>query len=91
MEPFGLVWDQRYWRSDLERLLQLEPAETISAFKMDLDNFKGVNQKLGHAGGDEAIREYLRIVQSCPGRAAEVYRRGGDEVVAFAPGVKPNE
>jgi diguanylate cyclase (GGDEF)-like protein len=87
MDPFGLVWDQRYWRSDLEALLRLDPPEALAAFKMDLDNFKAVNEALGHAGGDEAIREYLRAVNVSLGAAAEVYRRGGDEVVAFAPGV----
>jgi diguanylate cyclase (GGDEF)-like protein len=65
----------------------LAPTEMLAAFKMDLDNFKHVNEALGHGIGDEAIRLYCSTVKGVLGNVAEVYRRGGDEVVAFAPGL----
>jgi len=65
----------------------LPPTAQFAAFKMDLDNFKGVNEALGHSGGDEAIRLYCLIVKRILGKSGEVYRRGGDEVVVFAPGL----
>lgn len=54
---------------------------------MDLDNFKSVNEALGHQAGDDAIRLYSRTVKDVLCKFGEVYRRGGDEVVAFAPGL----
>ena len=88
LDPLNVLLDQRYWEDDLEYLLGLMQAdEHLSAFKMDLDNFRSVNNVLSHAAGDEAIRLYGSIVREVLGTVAECYRRGGDEVVAFAPGV----
>jgi diguanylate cyclase (GGDEF)-like protein len=88
LDPLGILWDQRYWDRDLRLMLQfLGPVETLSTFKMDLDNFKQVNDSLGHSMGDDALRLYCSIVKRILGPVGEVYRRGGDEVVAFAPGL----
>jgi diguanylate cyclase (GGDEF)-like protein len=88
LDPLKVLWDQRYWENDLSSILNCcALGEPFVAFKMDLDNFSQVNTNLGHAGGDEAIRIYGNIVRDVLGTVAEVYRRGGDEVVAFAPGL----
>jgi diguanylate cyclase (GGDEF)-like protein len=65
----------------------LKPDEPFVMFKMDLDQFKSVNEALGHGGGDAAIRFYCLIVKEILGLVGEVYRRGGDEVVVIAPGL----
>jgi diguanylate cyclase (GGDEF)-like protein len=86
LDPLQTVWDQRYWRDDLDWMLKLVGSESqVACFKMDLDDFKPVNTLVGHAGGDESLRLYCRIVKDVAGRVGEVYRRGGDEVVAFVP------
>lgn len=85
-DPFGIAWDQRYWRSDLEVIVSdSQLAQFLAVLKVDLDNFRDVNSHLGHDGGDEAIRLYLETTKLVLGKFAEVYRRGGDEVVAIAP------
>jgi diguanylate cyclase (GGDEF)-like protein len=88
LDPLQVLLDQRYWEMDLQRVLMERPGQTVAIAKMDLDNFKQVNDALGHAAGDEAIRLFARIVKDELGRVAEVYRRGGDEVVAIATGVQ---
>jgi diguanylate cyclase (GGDEF)-like protein len=86
LDPLGVVWDQRYWESDLAVFLTaLLQGESLAIFKMDLDNFRHVNESMGHGVGDEAIRLYCSIVQRVLGGVGEVYRRGGDEVVVLAP------
>jgi len=88
LDALGIVWDQRYWEGDLRLMLRfLDPTESLAAFKLDLDNFKQVNDSLGHSSGDDALRLYCSIVKRILGAVGEVYRRGGDEVVAFAPGL----
>jgi diguanylate cyclase (GGDEF)-like protein len=88
LDPLGVVWDQRYWEKDLAALLKtLEPAAMLALLKMDLDNFKAVNERLGHTAGDEAIRVYCATVREVCSGNGEVYRRGGDEVVVLAPGL----
>jgi len=87
-DAFGLVWDQRYWRSDLSIVVN-DPrlAKNLAVLKLDLDNFKTVNSQLGHAEGDEALKLYLATTKEVLLRYADIYRRGGDEVVAIAPNV----
>jgi len=88
LDPLQVVWDQRYWENDLKAMLSGTVGEDgVSVFKMDLDNFKHVNDSLGHAFGDEALRLYCGVVQRLLGSVGEVYRRGGDEVVALVPGL----
>jgi diguanylate cyclase (GGDEF)-like protein len=84
-DPLGVLLDQRYWETDLSLLLKLsDPSDSLAFFKMDLDHFKNVNDRLGHTIGDQAIRLYCGLVKRALGGFAEVYRRGGDEVIALA-------
>jgi diguanylate cyclase (GGDEF)-like protein len=86
MDPLEVVLDQRYWQTDLVRFLDmLDETAQMAALKMDLDNFKAVNDELGHSAGDEAIRFYCSIVKEIVGTNGYVYRRGGDELVAIIP------
>jgi len=44
----------------------------------DLDHFKGINETLGHDGGDEVLRVFARVLrQAAPG--ALIARMGGEE------------
>ena len=69
------------------RLLLLvgKSIQRLVAFEIDLDNFKGVNEELGHSVGDEALRLFCTIVKNVLEFQGEVYRRGGDEIVALIP------
>jgi len=90
LDPLGVVWDQRYWETDLNSILRsVGPNGQLAALKMDLDNFKSVNDTLGHGVGDEAIRLYCSIIRKVMGKHGEIYRRGGDEVVVLVPELDP--
>lgn len=48
---------------------------------LDLDNFKDINDTLGHDTGDELLVECARRIENCIGNNAKVSRLGGDEFV----------
>ncbi|MBN2808535.1 MAG: GGDEF domain-containing protein [Deltaproteobacteria bacterium] len=56
---------------------------------LDLDHFKSVNDKLGHAAGDEALRSLCRVINSSGLRSADFFGRiGGEEFAIVLPETK---
>jgi diguanylate cyclase len=65
-----------------------EASEThVAVFFLDLDNFKLVNDSLGHDSGDELLCEVARRISACVDGVAGciVSRIGGDEFVVLYP------
>jgi diguanylate cyclase (GGDEF)-like protein len=53
--------------------------ERVSLVLFDLDDFKRVNDREGHAGGDEVLREVARVLLRVVRAEDEVFRVGGEE------------
>jgi diguanylate cyclase (GGDEF)-like protein len=52
---------------------------------LDLDNFKSINDTLGHAMGDRLLQEAARRLEKCAPNAEIIARLGGDEfAILFA-------
>jgi diguanylate cyclase len=60
--------------------------EGFSLFCLDLDSFKGINDRLGHQAGDQLLRQVAGRL-ACAVRAGETIARvGGDEFVMIVRG-----
>lgn len=54
-------------------------AQPLLLLLADIDHFKSVNDRLGHGGGDEAIKHIANILTQLSPQGSAVARLGGDE------------
>lgn len=82
----GLV-NRRSFVGELEDRLSRGAGRSGALLYIDLDNFKPVNDRLGHARGDAALVLFARLLSECTRASDLVGRLGGDEFVAWLEGI----
>lgn len=90
----GLANRSALWQ-DLETALQLQlqSEQQFGLMFLDLDNFKLVNDSLGHSSGDKLLVKAGQRLEQCLSNlnlpaSAQVYRIGGDEFTVLLPQVQ---
>jgi diguanylate cyclase (GGDEF)-like protein len=86
-DPLTKLFNRRLMNEDIDRLLSLgrRTEKHFSIILMDLDLFKKVNDGLGHAVGDDVLRETSGILVSTVRKSDRVYRFGGEEFLILLP------
>jgi two-component system, cell cycle response regulator len=74
--------NRRYFRTRLSRELErvLRFGGNLSLLSLDIDNFKIVNDRYGHAAGDSVLQEVVKRISRCLPRNTDwCARLGGEE------------
>ena len=79
------LYNKAATQSCISKLLDDAPGTVFAFFILDIDDFKGVNDRLGHSAGDEVLARFSDAVRAQFRPYDIVGRIGGDEFVAFAP------
>ncbi len=66
-----------------------DAADDLACVLLDMDNFKHVNDTLGHAAGDELLIFLAGLIRACIRTEDYAVRLGGDEFVILMPGCPP--
>ena len=71
-----------------QELADIAPGQQLAVLYIDIDEFKSVNDSLGHMIGDELLKSVAVSLNRCIGGADFVARLGGDEFAIVQTAVK---
>ena len=74
-------------RLDQETRKSHRSGQLLSVIFLDLDHFKDINDTLGHAAGDQLLKEVGQRIKSCVRDTDTVARLGGDEFAIILPNI----
>ncbi len=83
-----------YNRREFENLLDISIAncfrshDTFALFLIDIDNFKAINDTLGHIHGDHFLKQFSAQLLELTRRGDIIARIGGDEFTVITPALK---
>jgi diguanylate cyclase (GGDEF)-like protein/PAS domain S-box-containing protein len=90
-DPLTNLPNRRLLSDRLQQALehaQRHPEEMVAVMVFDLDNFKTVNDSLGHSYGDDLLKYVAQIFQAQIRSEDTVSRQGGDEFTIILSGMK---
>lgn len=76
---------------EIKAYIEQYPDELAMMFVVDIDNFKKINDTLGHAFGDEVIRDFGNSIGTIFRVSDIIGRTGGDEFTIFLKFLKSDE
>lgn len=78
-DPLTQLANLRLFRIRITDRLRRRPPRGGAVLFLDLDDFKAVNDRLGHGAGDRLLEEAARRIRACLRPADTAGRLGGDE------------
>jgi diguanylate cyclase (GGDEF)-like protein len=69
---------------------QVAKGTPFSLIMLDLDEFKNVNDELGHQAGDRLLAEIARALEAASREVDEIFRYGGEEFTIILPNADAN-
>lgn len=86
-DPLTGLGNHRAFHEELEREVATARRYQVptALLLIDLDEFKAINDRRGHAGGDRVLRGFGQLLEVSLRRADRAFRVGGDEFAVLLP------
>ena len=84
-DPLTGVHNRRYLARELERLTRERVTGRMSLAVLDVDHFKTINDRFGHAAGDEVLIRIARLLCDHLRESDSIIRSGGEEFIILMP------
>ncbi len=84
------VPNKAYFDATLKRI-QSKGQRPVSVLVCDMDSLKAINDRYGHAKGDEALKIAAELIKSSLRKDDFIARVGGDEFAVILPGAGKDE
>ncbi len=78
------LYNRAYFQAEIQRL-QKSRKFPVSVVVIDLDDLKGINDRQGHAAGDELLRRTGHVLRAAFREEDAIARIGGDEFAVLLP------
>ena len=88
LDPLTGVFNRRTFEERAQHVIDeaARGLHPLSLLAVDIDHFKHVNDEFGHAGGDEALRLVVALMQETLSEGQILSRIGGEEFAVLLPG-----
>ena len=86
-DPLTGLYNRNHFNDVIRRELAalLHHRLSLSVLLADVDRFKEINDRLGHAAGDDVLKFVANYLTSCVRESDYVFRWGGDEFLILLP------
>ena len=91
IDPLTGLYNQRYLRRHVSGLLDGSQGRELAVLMLDVDHFKSVNDRFGHATGDRALRLIADTLRGNTRVFDSLARYGGEEFVVVMPSTGPDD
>lgn len=81
IDPLTGVMNRRHFLDRAAAVWSAGENRAMAVLVLDLDNFKSINDRLGHSAGDVVLKEFTRRCAEAVGDAGLFARFGGEEFV----------
>lgn len=84
------LWNKKFFENEAKKIIEKKDWENIAFVFIDLDNFKNINDYLGHPMGDQVLMDVANIIRSVFRKNDLIARFGGDEFCVLLTNIPIN-